>query len=746
VKNQSEAKEQLVKELAEMRQRVAELEASEAERQKVEEALKESERRYRELADLLPQIVFEMDLEGNITFMNRNGLDFLGYIQEDLEAGLNAIQLVIPEDRERIGKNLQKTFAGEKTGGIQYTGLRKDGSTFPFIGDSSLTIREDKPVGLRGIVIDITERVRAEEALERRVAELRALNAMATIVNESLEVDEILNRAMDEALQQVGVEAAAMLLLDEEAGELALVAHRGLSDQFVRTFRRMKLGEGLAGQVAETGQPSILRDLTEYPEALRSYVEAEKIQSAASVPLMGRTGVIGVMNLGATSPHYFDAAGLELLVALGRQISTGVEKARLSQETFRVVAENASDGIFVTAGEGAQVYANQRAAEITGYSIAELLKSTIKDLVHPDELGKIMERYRKRLAGEPVPRQYETIIVRKDGKSVPIELTAAKTVWRGQPADMVIIRDTTTRKQAEEALRESEERYRSLFESTREGIIISGPDGKISSVNPATVAILGYENREEIVGRPAVEFYADPEERKAVFEELMEKGYVTDVEVAVKKGDGTQAYALASFTIHKDREGNLLRAEAVFRDITERKRAEQALQESEERLSSFMESATDGFVLYDSGLNLVEINKAALGIFPPGTKKEDIIGKNMLDISPGLKETGRHDRYLEVTNTGKPFFADDLVPHPRFGDRHLAVKAFKVSEGLGIVFADITERKRVEEALAQRVEELERFHRLAVGRELRMIELKRQVNELSEQLGKEPPYDLSLLE
>jgi PAS domain S-box-containing protein len=332
----------------------------------------------------------------------------------------------------------------------------------------------------------------------------------------------------------------------------------------------------------------------------------------------------------------------------------------------------------------------------------------------------------------------------KDQKKTKEQLVQELAELRQRIAELEVLE--VEHKRAEEALRESEERYRSLFESTREGIIVSGPDGRISSVNPATVAILGYKNREEVVGRPAAEFYADPEERKAVFEELMEKGYVTDVEVAVKKRDGTQAYVSASFAIHKDKEGNLLRAEAVFRDITDRRRAEQALRESEERLSSFMESATDGFVLYDSGLNLVGVNKAALGIFPPGTRKEEVVGKNMLDISPGLEETGRYDRYLEVTKTGKPFFADDLVPHPRFGDRHLAVRAFKVGEGLGIVFADITERKRAEEALAQRVEELERFHRLAVGRELRMIELKRQVNDLSEQLGKEPPYDLSLLE
>ena len=128
-------------------------------------------------------------------------------------------------------------------------------------------------------------------------------------------------------------------------------------------------------------------------------------------------------------------------------------------------------------------------------------------------------------------------------------------------------------------------------------------------------------------------------------------------------------------------------------------------------MRSFMDSATDYFTIWDSELNLVDLNEAAMR-YPSvprsrDIKKEDFIGRNMLKMEPGIKESGRYKRYMDVIRTGKPFFGEDLYHHPG-GDLHLTVSAFKVGDGLGIISTDVTERRRSEEELRSRKEELER--------------------------------------
>ena len=133
-------------------------------RKLAEETLRENEKRFRELAELLPQSIFEFNRKGNFTYSNRHGFESTGYSQKELEKGINALQMFVPEDRERVKENMEKVLKGEKFKSHEYTILRKDGSTFDALIYSNAIIRDNEPVGIRGIVLDISEQKQSQEA------------------------------------------------------------------------------------------------------------------------------------------------------------------------------------------------------------------------------------------------------------------------------------------------------------------------------------------------------------------------------------------------------------------------------------------------------------------------------------------------------------------------------------------------------------------------------------------------------
>jgi PAS domain S-box-containing protein len=155
------------------------------ERKRVEEALRMSEVRFRELADLLPQMVFETDEKGILTFFNRVGLLLTGYTDEEINGGFDVFQLFPPEDAERAIESMRRVLGGDQTGPREYDLLKKDGSRFPVLLYSSPIIRNGKPVGLRGIILDMTEQKLMEEKLLRS-KHLAAIGEAAAMVGHDL--------------------------------------------------------------------------------------------------------------------------------------------------------------------------------------------------------------------------------------------------------------------------------------------------------------------------------------------------------------------------------------------------------------------------------------------------------------------------------------------------------------------------------------------------------------------------------
>ena len=147
-------------------------------RKRAEEALRESENRFRDLVEMLPETVFEADSDMNLKFANKQALSLFGYSKQDFDNGLNGLDMLVPEDRERASKNAGKRFHGEELGAIEYRGLRKDGSTFPILLHTNPITQQGSLKGFRGIIVDISERERME-AHVRQAQKMESVGRLA---------------------------------------------------------------------------------------------------------------------------------------------------------------------------------------------------------------------------------------------------------------------------------------------------------------------------------------------------------------------------------------------------------------------------------------------------------------------------------------------------------------------------------------------------------------------------------------
>ncbi len=395
-----------------------------------------------------------------------------------------------------------------------------------------------------------------------------------------------------------------------------------------------------------------------------------------------------------------------LLLAIVRDITVRkrAEAALAESEAmFRALAETTAAAIVVYQGTRFK-FANPACERLTGYTQAELGEIDFWEVVHPEHRALVKQRGLARQRGEPVPRRYEFKILTKNGEERWVDFSAGSIIFKGQPAGLATALDITERKRAELALRESEERYRLLYESMMDAFVSTTMDGRIREFNPAYREMLGYSEDElkqlTYMDLTPPKWHAF--EARIVQEQVLQRGYSDVYEKEYRKKDGTVfPVELRAFLI-RDAAAQPVGMWAIVRDITERKRAEAALRESEERFRLLAESSLVGIYLFQDN-RFVYVNPALAAIF--GHTVDEIVGK----LSP-LDLTHPDDRDLVQQNIQRRTQEGVQSLHYEFrGLRKDGTVIHLESHGgrldyrnrpaiLGTL-VDITERKRIEEAL-----------------------------------------------
>jgi len=395
-----------------------------------------------------------------------------------------------------------------------------------------------------------------------------------------------------------------------------------------------------------------------------------------------------------------------------------------SEANFRALVENAGEGILITAQGGIHLFANRAIAEISGYSVAELLNLKMQELSHPDEVSMVTERLQKRLAGELVSHQYETDILSKNGRKVPVEISSNETTWQGQPAAIIFVKDITERKQAENALRDSQAQVTGIFNSAMDAILTVDEDQKIIIFNPSA---------EQMFGCPASEAIGQTLDR--FLPEYVRKdhrGYLRGFGQSISSKRSMQTPALAVTCLRAN--GQAFASEvsisqlelggrrlytAIVRDITERKRVEDALRQERILLRTVIDNLPDAIYTKDSGGRKTLTNRVDLENIGAANEVE-ILGKTDWELFPEDVAARFDADDQAVLQSGQPVLNREEFLVNLHGQEHwlLTSKLPLRNESGSIVGLlgighDITARKQAEEILRESERKLREAQEMA---------------------------------
>ncbi len=624
------------------------------------EALRDSEEKYRHLVEDINDGY--LVVRGNkVLFANERVAEVLQRPLEEIIGG-PFVQRLTPETLEKSREIYERTRRGEPPPEIEeFTIQREDGTSIP-IEARFKQITYEGERAYSAVIRDISERKRAEEETKLAHAEL----------------DQIFDTAAD-----------GMRLIDKDFNVLRVnktfLTLSGVSKDEALAKKCYEVFHGPACHTPNCPLTRILggKERVEY-ESERERNDGTRMPCIVTA-----------------TPFWRPDGELIGIVEGFRDISErkrAEEALRESGEKYRTLVRDMRDAYLVVRGSRV-FFANDRVAEIFRMPMERIMARGIFDQMTPDSQEKSRQIYEMTKRGELPPEIEELTFQLEDGTTITVEAKFVEITYEGERAYAVLLSDISERKRAEEVLRESEERLRDFFDNANDLIQSVAPDGRFMYVNRAWRETLGY-TEDEIAGLSLFDII-HPDSRAhcmEIFQRVMDGEKVDRIEAAFVTKDGRTILVEGSANC-RFQDGKPVATRGIFRDISERKQAEEELIQAAAHWQDTFDAIEDLVIIIDKDFRVVQANQAMNRAFP-GAK---VLGAHCYELMHGTEGPIPNCPSCQTFSSGE-------ATHSELCEQHLDGRWFdayaypiKGKDGtvqqLVHIFRDITERKRGEEAL-----------------------------------------------
>lgn len=672
---------------------------------------KEIERKFLDIADILPVIVFEIDLEGNITYLNRCAFDIAGYSGDELGNDMNIFNLIDTEDSIRMKKNIELILMGNDIGYKEYNIRDKNGVIMPLSIYALPVFCKSGIIGLRGIAIDVT--LRKQSDMLKNIQK-----DIALILTSRCSLEEALNSILETLTIVDEIENIGIYLVDEKTGDMSLAAYRNLDDNYVEKVRFYK-ADSYNSQITMKGEPFYLN--RSYIVSNKELVNCEQFHAVAGIPIKYENKVIASLAISSNKVDEFSDFVKNLMEVVSSLTGSVISHIR-SESMYYDLVERSPEAQIIHVN-GIVRFANAAAVEIMGFNSPEdYLGKPALDLVHPDYHEIIYDRIRKVTEKKKSVEFLEEKFIRNDGKVIDVEVAASYITFEGKPASQVLFREITDKK----LMRDSLKKFKKIIDNSGEAMGISTSDGKMTYMNRTFTELSGY-TVDEMNKAGGVSVIHPDITKHNLISETLKRGESWSGEIDILSAGKENIPVKLTADAIRNEKGEITDYIGIHTDISQIRKSHDEVRKSKELFEKIFKSQTDAILLLDtdSPARIVDCNPATTFIF--GYSRDELLGKPVVM----LHADGEHFEYFTnrissvSQENGTIHIQDFLMKHKNgnnFSTEHIVVVLRgKDGEIMGRLSSirDISRRKKAEEALR---ESEERYRKLFEDSPVPLIE------------------------